>query len=169
MCNGDELQEQIMASAAPAADIISLDKIYAETFGLMNETVDYLEKQKKAGHTPLPAAASCAYIGESMRLTTRLMQMAGWLMMQRAVHNGEMSAEEARRPEHCLGSIKVCVGPPMEGAGLLPREFTALLTRSQALFDRVRRLEQQFLNKTVEASPVQNIMRDLSKRLTPDS
>ena len=31
-----------------------------------------------------------------MRLTTRLMQLASWLLLQRAVNDGEMSDEQAR-------------------------------------------------------------------------
>ena len=31
-----------------------------------------------------------------MRLTTRLMQLASWLLLQRAVNEGELSAENAR-------------------------------------------------------------------------
>ena len=31
-----------------------------------------------------------------MRLTTRLMQLASWLLLQRAVNEGEITAENAR-------------------------------------------------------------------------
>ena len=42
----------------------------------------------------LPRMASVLYAAESMRLTTRLMQMASWLLLQRAVNNGEMTREQ---------------------------------------------------------------------------
>ena len=32
-----------------------------------------------------------SYASESMRLTTRLMQLASWLLLQRAVAEGELS------------------------------------------------------------------------------
>ena len=38
--------------------------------------------------------ASVLYAAESMRLTTRLMQMASWLLLQRAVNNGEMTRDQ---------------------------------------------------------------------------
>ena len=41
-------------------------------------------------------SASLRYATESMRLTTRLMQLASWLLLQRAVNDGEMSAEQAQ-------------------------------------------------------------------------
>ena len=37
----------------------------------------------------LPREASFCYATESMRLTTRLMQLASWLLLQRAVNEGD--------------------------------------------------------------------------------
>ena len=51
------------------------------------------------GHCPasleLSPAPAEAYSAESMRLTTRLMQIASWLLIRRAIADGEMSAAEA--------------------------------------------------------------------------
>ena len=41
------------------------------------------------------ASAALAYASESMRLTTRLMQIASWLLLQRAINEGEMTETEA--------------------------------------------------------------------------
>ena len=47
----------------------------------------------------LPRKAAMLYAGESMRVTTRLMQAASWLLVQRAVHDGDMEADAAaQRP-----------------------------------------------------------------------
>ena len=43
--------------------------------------------------TRMPALA---YANESMRLTTRLMQIASWLLLQRAVNEGELTQEQAK-------------------------------------------------------------------------
>ena len=43
----------------------------------------------------LSRSAALAYAAESMRLTTRLMQVASWLLVQRAVREGDMAAESA--------------------------------------------------------------------------
>ena len=42
-------------------------------------------------------SASLTYATESMRLTTRLMQLASWLLLHRAVKEGEMSLAQANR------------------------------------------------------------------------
>ena len=44
----------------------------------------------------LPRPAALAYSTESMRLTTRLMQVASWLLLQRAVNEGELTSSEAQ-------------------------------------------------------------------------
>ena len=43
------------------------------------------------------------YAAESMRLTTRLMQVASWLLVQRAVREGEMPPEAACAEAYRLG------------------------------------------------------------------
>ena len=43
----------------------------------------------------LTRSGSLSYATESMRLTTRLMQIASWLLLQRAVNEGEMTVEQA--------------------------------------------------------------------------
>ena len=45
----------------------------------------------------LDRAAALAYATESMRLTTRLMQLASWLLLHRAVKEGEMSLAQANK------------------------------------------------------------------------
>ena len=44
----------------------------------------------------LPRPAALAYSTESMRLTTRLMQVASWLLLQRAVNEGELTSRQAQ-------------------------------------------------------------------------
>ena len=61
---------------------------------LVEETAGYLDGQGRAASKVLPRMASVLYAAESMRLTTRLMQMASWLLLQRAVNNGEMSRDQ---------------------------------------------------------------------------
>src|SRR5690606_15808473 len=54
----------------------------------------YLDGSGRTASKVLPRVASVLYAAESMRLTTRLMQMASWLLLQRAVNNGEMSRDQ---------------------------------------------------------------------------
>ena len=69
--------------------------LYGEGMGLVEETASYLDGPGRQAAKVLPRMASVLYAAESMRLTTRLMQMASWLLLQRAVNEGEISAEQA--------------------------------------------------------------------------
>ena len=69
-----------------------------------------------AARIPEPgrAGASLAYATESMRLTTRLMQLASWLLLQRAVNEGEMTADQANseKSKVKLGGLASATGGP---------------------------------------------------------
>ena len=80
--------------AGRAAASSQFKALYAEGMSLVEETAAYLDGQGRAASKVLPRMASVLYAAESMRLTTRLMQMASWLLLQRAVNNGEMSRDQ---------------------------------------------------------------------------
>ena len=69
--------------------------LFRDGMGLVEETAAYLDGEGRVESKSLPRAASLAYATESMRLTTRLMQMASWLLLQRAGNEGEMTPEQA--------------------------------------------------------------------------
>ena len=70
--------------------------------GLVEETAAYLDGPGRAASKRLSRAAALAYAGESMRLTTRLMQVASWLLVQRAVRDGEIQLTEAASEKYRL-------------------------------------------------------------------
>ena len=80
--------------AGHAASSAQFKVLYAEGMGLVEETASYLDGPGRSASKVLPRMASVLYAAESMRLTTRLMQMASWLLLQRAVNNGEMNREQ---------------------------------------------------------------------------
>ena len=63
----------------------------------MEETASYLDGPGRAESKKLERNAALAYATESMRLTTRLMQLASWLLLHRAVKEGEMSLAQANK------------------------------------------------------------------------
>ena len=64
---------------------------------LVEETASYLDGPGRQESKTLERAAALAYATESMRLTTRLMQLASWLLLHRAVKEGEMSLAQANK------------------------------------------------------------------------
>ena len=71
--------------------------LFQEGMELVEETAAYLDGPGRAESRSLPRQAVMAYASESMRLTTRLMQIASWLLVQRAVAEGEMTLDQAHR------------------------------------------------------------------------
>lgn len=115
--------------------------MFREGMALVEETAAYLDGDGRDESKRLTRAASLSYASESMRLTTRLMQLASWLLLQRAVNDGEMSAEQAHaeKAKVKLGGLATATdGPGWDG---LPEKLRALILRSMRLQDRVRKLD----------------------------
>ncbi len=81
------------AERAASSDLFKT--LFRDGMALVEETAAYLDGEGRDAAKSLPRSAALAYASESMRLTTRLMQMASWLLLQRAVNEGELSQVEA--------------------------------------------------------------------------
>ncbi len=92
-------------------------RTYGEGMRLVEETSAYLDGAGREAAKALPREASLAYAGESMRLTTRLMQVASWLLVRKAVHEGEMTAEEANSEKYRLATKEIARQPRCAGCG----------------------------------------------------
>jgi regulator of CtrA degradation len=75
-----------------------------------------------------------------MRLTTRLMQLASWLLLHRAVKEGEMTLGQANREKT---KVKLSAADPgaTDTVEKLPSQLQDLIHRSMSLQTRVRRLD----------------------------
>src|SRR5437016_10906277 len=78
-------------------------RTFQEGMDLVEETAGYLDGAGRQDSKLLSRNAALAYASESMRLTTRLMQVASWLLVQRAVREGHMPAEAACDASYRLG------------------------------------------------------------------
>ena len=83
------------------------DRTFQEGMDLVEETAGYLDGSGRQESKLLSRNAALAYAAESMRLTTRLMQVASWLLVQRAVREGDMPAENACDERYRLGGEAV--------------------------------------------------------------
>jgi regulator of CtrA degradation len=117
------------------------ERTFDEGMALVEETARYLDGRGRVESRDLPRKAAMLYAGESMRVTTRLMQAASWLLVQRAVHEGDMEAEAASSERYRLGSKELCLGVSAEGTEMLPVVLRDLLTRSDNLYRRIARLD----------------------------
>ena len=116
--------------------------VFKEGMGLVEETANYLDGQGRREARGLDRHGSIAYATESMRLTTRLMQLASWLLLQRALHAGELTQEEAQSEKHRINLSEVGAGHSLQGTEVLPEQLKELIQRSLRLHQRIRKLDQ---------------------------
>jgi regulator of CtrA degradation len=136
--DGDLLHGETVSSFTGSA---LFDRTFEEGMSLVEETAKYLDGRGRQESRDLPRKAALLYAGESMRVTTRLMQAASWLLVQRAVHEGDMEPEDARNERYRLGSKDICLGGGADGVELLPTTLQDLLARSDNLYRRIARLD----------------------------
>jgi regulator of CtrA degradation len=139
------------------ADWAKLMDVYNEGLGLVEEAADYLANEGEAEKDKMPPLALTAFMSESMRLTTRLTTMMSWLMLQRAVADAEITADDARKPEHRLRRQPRGVELDSISRSMLPERLTDLVDRSTTLYRRVERLEKQFFAGAPD-NPVQSMI-----------
>ncbi len=128
-------------------------KLYADGMGLVEETAGYLDGDGRAEAKKLSRVAATLYAAESMRLTTRLMQIASWLLLQRALNSGEMSREQmlSEKKKIRLDTTSAKIGT--NGWDELPEAFRLLVKRSLRLQSYVQRLDQDLFGEPT-AAPV---------------
>jgi regulator of CtrA degradation len=121
--------------------------LFREGMDLVEQTAAYLDGVGRAEAKALDRAVSLTYATESMRLTTRLMQLASWLLLHRAVKEGEMTLTQANREKT---KVKLSAADPGPGETIekLPPQLQDLIARSMSLQARVRRLDA-----TIHAPP----------------
>lgn len=140
--------------AERAANFVQ-SELFARTFregmALVEETANYLDGEGREASKALSRETALAYAGASMRLTTQLMQIASWLLVLRAVREGEMALSEAGDPKYRVED-KDEPFRDLRGDGL-PDRLIGLIEAAQQLFARISRLDANlFSAETTSAS-----------------
>ncbi len=118
--------------------------IYREGMELVEETARYLDGEGRNEGKALKGATSLSYATESMRLTTRLMNIASWLLIRRSVNNGEMTQDRARRERLKLKIDSIGRPSHIKGFDELPAKLQTLISASFGLQDKVIKLDRLF-------------------------
>ena len=129
------------------------DRTFQEGMDLVEETAAYLDGGGRQDSKLLSRSAALAYASESMRLTTRLMRVASWLLVQRAVREGDMAPEAACDDRYRVDQEDAY---PCDNDALhdLPLSLLHLLDRSGRLYDRVRHLDRRmYVEPSAEETP----------------
>jgi regulator of CtrA degradation len=77
-----------------------------------------------------------------MRLTTRLLDLASWLLIRRAIKEGEMSEAEAQNKRKSVTLQGAAKASHVLGLTTLPEGLRDLIGESDALHERIVRLDR---------------------------
>jgi regulator of CtrA degradation len=155
------MSENAAGDAAPVsfgqklASSPAFSALFRDGMKLVEETAAYLDGPGRQDSKRLERSAALTYATESMRLTTRLMQLASWLLLHRAVNEGEMSLAQANKEKT---KVKLSVGEPADEQtlALLPGRLCELIDKSRKLHDQVRRLDATIHAPVSEEPPPGN-------------
>lgn len=127
--------------------------LYREGMALIEEVAAYLDGDGRSESRGLPREASFVYATESMRLTTRLMQLASWLLLQRAVNEGELTPENGRAEKE---KVKFSATPGERGGpgySALPDRLRGFIEQGDRLFERVQQFDKLDRGGIAETAP----------------
>ncbi len=139
------------------------ERTFQEGMELVEQTASYLDGEGRQESKLLSRNAALAYAAESMRLTTRLMQVASWLLVQRAVREGDMAPAAACEERYRLNADDIAKAEAEAARGELPRGLTRLADRAERLYERVRHLDKRMYLESQTEEPSNPVLSHLDK------
>ncbi|MDJ0932421.1 DUF1465 family protein [Breoghania sp.] len=125
------------------------NELFRTGMGLVEETARYLDGPGREESRTLNRAGSLVYATESMRLTTQLMQLTSWLLLQRAVNEGEMTPSQAGQEKNKANLAALSSANEGPGWEELPASLKDLIDRSVHLQKRVQQLDEAMSGETM--------------------
>ena len=135
-----------------------VDGLYVEAMLLADEVRGYFDDIGRVERDTLDPMDRVLFSCESLKITTRLMHVIAWLLTQRAVEVGELSAEGARTPARQLGRAVESDAATLER---LPEDARGYIAASIDLYRRVALLEAGFDDESVIGSPARQLLHRL--------
>src|SRR6187399_3178802 len=133
----------------------SFKPLYQEGMGLVEQAAEYLDGKGRAEAKKMSRLAATLYAAESMRLTTRLMQIASWLLLQRAANSGEMTRDQVASEKSKVRLDTASAHNDAAGWSELPEAFLGLIHRSLSLQSLVRRMDEEIYGRSATAAGAQ--------------
>ena len=118
------------------------DEVFKDGMALVERTAVYLDGQGRREAKSLNAALAVIYANESMRLTSRLLEIASWLLLRRSHSTGDITSEDARVRRRCIKLNTIGRPSHVKGYAELPQTLRTLIDDSFALNDRIVRLDR---------------------------
>jgi regulator of CtrA degradation len=135
--NLSSLANGTVSFAEKLATSDAFKSLFREGMVLVEDTASYLDGIGREDSKKLPRMAALGYAAESMRLTTRLMQLASWLLLQRAVNEGELTQNEALTEKRKVRLVEQEIASNPETLAKLPPRLVELVDLSMRLQARI--------------------------------
>ena len=139
-----------------------INAFYTEAMLLADEARSYFDEAGRLDRNALEPLARVGFACESLKVTTRIMHIVAWLLTQRAVESGELTAAGGRRPERRLGHAQ---DSDPDVIANLPESARKLIGSSVDLYARIKRLDEGVLGEEPAQSPARALMGRLERGL----
>lgn len=136
------------------------ERTFREGMELVEEVAAYLDGDGRRESKLLSRATALAYASESMALTTRLMQMASWLLVQRAVREGDMTPEVACDARYRLAAPRPRTEPSHAD---LPIALVEHVVRAERLYERALHLDRRMYVDMEADAPVNPVLSQMDR------
>src|SRR5262245_44822454 len=135
------------------------EDVYRQGMSLVERAAAYLDGQGRKEARLLKPPVSMVYATESMRLTTRLLELASWLLIRRALRDGEITREEASRKRERVNLRNFGCPDHISHFDALPEGLQKLIDESFALSERIKQIDRSLgemrdSSDSSEANPV---------------
>jgi len=136
------------------------DHIFKEGMALVERTAAFLDGEGRREAKALAPPVKVLYATESMRLTTRLLDLASWLLIRRALKEGDITPDEAAKKRQRVKLQSLGRPSHIKGFAELPQGLRELIHASFSLHDRIVQLDRammarvETLNERPAANPV---------------
>jgi regulator of CtrA degradation len=130
-------------------EAVAFTRTYNETLEMIVEARNYMAFVESRERQRRDVATNLRHCCEALRVTSRLTEAMAWLMMQRAVQQGEVTMQEALGERHRLSGQSICLEDAANHDETLPIGLRSLLDRSLRLYQRVGRLEQMVMSRAM--------------------
>ena len=119
-----------------------IDRTYDETLALLEEARNYTLFDRREDVRDRDRTEIMRITGEQLRLTARLSGVMAWLMVQKAVAAGEMTAAQAKAGPCHLSDHEVCMADGRAKDMDWPLRLSGMLNRSRDLYGRVAKMDR---------------------------
>jgi regulator of CtrA degradation len=124
-----------------------LDRTFDEGVALTLEVRNYIAYHEQADRREYDLTR-CLQVGyQHTRVSARLIQVMTWLLAMKALLAGEISPEQFASPQYELNTSEECSSESGPENTEIPAGLRSLLERSNALYQRILRLDTMVRGK----------------------